>query len=186
MASTSRPLGVRCLDFCAEDDLDPLPTSWQQTSTLRGGTTSEVTAFALTSADHISAFPLALWKAKLDQDLKAREINDPTDWHELCLEFPRITPDGRLAPDWMRATDGWDGVHLTPGGMLSCQQARYERDGKWSMLQYWHAEQTHYLGKMSVAAARLPDARRSDHWQQLQRYPYDGYDPRTGGPLATR
>ena len=167
-----------------ERDLDPLPTSGQQTSTLRGGTTSEVTAFAITSADHISAFPLAVWRLEFGQGVRVREINHPTDWHELCLEFPRIAPDGRLAPDWVRVAESWDGVHLTLGGMLSCEQARYERDGEWSMLQYWHAEQTHWLRKLPITAARLPDARRSDHWQQLQRYPYDGYDPRTGEPLA--
>ena len=70
----------------------------------------------------------------------------------------------------------WDGVHLTLGGMLSCEPARYERDGDWSMLQYWHAEQTYWPGKIPIAAVRLPDARRSDHWQQFARYPYDGYD----------
>ena len=168
-----------------ERGLDPVPTSWQHTSTLRGGTTSEVTAFALTAADHISAFPLAVWKVDFEQDVRVREINNPIDWHELCLEFPRIAPDGRLVPDWLRAADEWDGVHLTLGGMLSCEQARYERDGEWSMLQYWHTERTHWLGRMSVTATRLPDARRSDHWQRLKRYPYDGYDPRTGEPLAT-
>ncbi len=51
------------------------------------------------------------------------------------------------------------------------------------MLQYWYHEQTHWLGKVDVTAARLPDARRSDHWQQFARYPYDGYDPRMSEPL---
>ena len=163
-----------------ERDLDPLPASGQQTSTLRGGTTSEVTAFAITSGDHISAFPLAVWRVEFGQGVRLREINHPTDWHELCLEFPRVAPDGRMVPNWVRVADSWDGVHLTLGGMLSCEQARYERDGDWSMLQYWHPEQTHWLGKLPISAARLPDARRSDHWQQLTRYPYGGYDPPTG------
>ena len=115
------------------DDLDPFPTSGQLTSTLRAGTTSEVTAFAISSADQISAFPLAVWKAEFAPGARVREINHPADWHELCLEFPRIAPDGRLAPDWLRVADRWDGIHLTLGGMLSCEQARYERDGQWSM-----------------------------------------------------
>ncbi|MYC35470.1 MAG: hypothetical protein F4X66_00915 [Chloroflexi bacterium] len=85
-----------------ERDLDPVPTSWQLTSTLRSGTTPEVTAFAITSADHISAFPLAMWKVEFQQDVRVREINHPANWHEICLEFPRMDPDGRLGPDWPR------------------------------------------------------------------------------------
>ena len=142
-----------------------------------------MTSYAITSADHISGFPLAVWKVEFGQGVRVREINHPANWHELCLEFPRKAPDGRLVPDWLRMADSWDGVHLTLGGMLSCEQARYERDGDWTMLQYWHAEQTHWLGKIPIAAARLPDARRSDHWQQLARYPYDGYDWQ-GEPLG--
>lgn len=78
------------------DDLDPLPTSGQQTSTLRAGTTSEVTAFAISSADRILAFALAVWKVEFAPGVWVREVNLPADWHELCLEFPRIAPDGRV------------------------------------------------------------------------------------------
>lgn len=162
----------------------PHPTTGQKTSTLRGGTTSEVMAFALTAADSVSAFPLAIWKVNFHQEVRMKEINHPVDWHELCLEFPRKASDGRILPDWLQLADTWDGIHLTLGGMLSCEQSKYEQDGEWSMLQFWRSERTYWLNRLAITGERMSDAQRIDHWQELARYPYDGYDPFTGLPMA--
>ena len=160
-------------------DGEPVPnTSLQETSTLRGGTTSEVTAFAIYAADHICAFPLAAWHVRFNQDVRVYEINHPADWHALCLEFPHRAPDGQLVPDWQAVSKRWDGVHVTLGGALSCEQARYELDGRWSMMQFWHTEITRWLNRLALTGERLPDFQREPHEldAQLRRFPY-GFKP---------
>ncbi|MYC31894.1 MAG: hypothetical protein F4X64_01815 [Chloroflexi bacterium] len=162
-----------------DQDADPVPdTSVQGTSTLRGSATSEVAAYAIYAADHICAFPLAAWRVQFEQEVRVFEINHPADWHELCLEFPHCAPDGRLVPDWRAASEQWDGVHLTLGGALSCEQARYEADGQWSMMQFWHTEETRWLNRIAATGERVPDFQRQPHdlSGRLRRFPY-GFKP---------
>lgn len=162
-----------------DEDGDPVPnTSSQGTSTLRGGTTSEVTAYAIYAADHICAFPLAAWHVRFGQDVRVYEINHPTDWHALCLEFPHHASDGRLVPNWQEVSDQWDGIHITLGGALSCEQARYEADSEWSMTQFWHTEETRWLNRLVITGERVPDFQREPHdlQRQLRRFPY-GFKP---------
>ena len=161
------------------EDGDPVSDTYlQETSTLRGGTTSQVTAFAIYAADHICAFPLAAWHVRFQQDVRVYEINHPSDWHALCLEFPHRAPDGRLVPNWQAVSDHWDGVHITLGGALSCEQARYESDGEWSKMLFWHTELTRWLNRIAVTGERIPDFQREPHdlEMQLRRFPY-GFKP---------
>ena len=158
---------------------DPFPYTFSQgTSTLRGSTTSEVTAYAIYANDHICAFPLAAWQVQFEQDVQVYEINHPADWHALCLEFPHRAPDGRLVTNWQEVSDQWDGIHITLGGALSCEQARYDTDGEWSKLQFWHTEETRWLNRLAITGERIPDFQREPHNQerQLRRFPY-GFKP---------
>ena len=151
----------------------PIPNTFSQiTSTLRGDSTSEWTAFVLYACDHICAFPLAAWQVRFGQSVRVREINHPADWHDLCLEFPHRAPDGGLIPNWPEVADAWDGVHVTLGGTLSCDQARYERDGEWSMMKFWHAEQTCWMDHLEIAGKRMPDILESHNPQKFKRFPY--------------
>ena len=52
-------------------------TPWQTTSTLRDGSTSEMTAFSTGAADHICAFPLAVWRVRVEQEVRVLEIGHP-------------------------------------------------------------------------------------------------------------
>ena len=90
-------------------------TSVQNTSTFGGGTTSEVMAYAIYSADHIAGFPLPAWKVEFRQEVRVWEINHPSDWRRLCSRYPDRARDGRLIPDWKPVAIDWDGVHLSPG-----------------------------------------------------------------------
>ena len=158
-----------------DPDGDPVPDTYaQSTSTPRGITTSEITAYALYVVDHISAFPLAAWQVRFDQYVRVWEINHPADWHTLCLEFPHHAPDGRLQPNWREVSEQWDGIHITLGGMLTCEQVRYERGGEWSMMQFWHSEETKWLNRLQITGERMPDFQREPHRldNRLRRFPY--------------
>ena len=151
----------------------PLPSTLSQTtSTLRGGSTAEWTAFDLCAGDHICEFPLAAWQVRFGQSVRVREINHPADWHDLCLKFPHREPDGRLMPNWREVADAWDGVHVTLGGVLSCEQARYERDGEWSMMQFWHTEETCWMDRLEITGERMPDVLENHNRQTLKPFPY--------------
>ena len=149
-------------------------TSGQGTSTFRGGTTSEVMAYAIYSADHVAGFPLAAWRLEFQQEVRVWEINHPSDWHRLCSQYPGRARDGRLVPDWKSVAVDWDGVHLSLGGVLSCEQARYEQDGEWSMMRWWHTEQTKWLRKLNITGQQMVDFQREPHEVNLPRYPYRG------------
>ena len=86
------------------------------------------------------------------------EIHGPSDWHELCVRYPAVEEDdGRLVPNWGAVSEEWDGVHLSLGGLLTTEQARYESSAGWTMLEYWHAEQTYWLRSLEVESTRMPD-----------------------------
>lgn len=164
-----------------DEDGDPIPdTSIQETSTLRGGTTSEVTAFAIYAADHVCDFPLAAWQVRFGQQVRVYEINHPADWHKLCLEFPHRAPDGRLVPNWQAASERWDGVHITLAGALTCEQTRYESNGEWTAAKFWHTEETRWLNRLDITGERIPDFQREPHdleeQRLLRRFPY-GFKP---------
>ena len=151
----------------------PIPNTLSQiTSTFRGGSTSEWTAFVVGACDHICAFPLAAWQVRFRQSVRVREINHPADWHDLCLEFLHRAPDGGLIPNWPEVAGSWDGVHVTMGGMLSGDQARYERDGEWSTMKLWHAEQTWWMDRLEVTGERLPNIGEDHNHQNLDPFPY--------------
>lgn len=51
----------------------------------------------------------------------------------------------------------WDGVHLSIGGLLTAEQNRYESSAGWTMLSFWHAEQTFWLRALKTETERQPD-----------------------------
>ena len=154
----------------------PSPAA-QVSSTLRGNTTSQITAYALYSADHVAGFPLPAWRLAFRELPRVLEINQPSDWHNLCLQCPDQASDGRLIPNWQTASEEWDGVHITIGGVLSCEQNRFEQNGEFSEMRWIHTEATYWLKRLDVTGTRLPDFEREPHELFLRRYPYEN------GPL---
>ena len=162
------------------NDLWP-DTYAQKTSTLVGATTSDVMAYALYAGDHISAFPLAAWSVQFPPDVRVFEIHSPADWHALCQAFPRHAPDGRLVPAWERVAQRWDGVHLSLGGMLSCDGVPVYNGEEWSMMEFWHSEITRWLRRIEVSGTRLPAFERTPHRldARFRRFPYPYVAPIT-------
>ena len=86
------------------------------------------------------------------------EIHGPADWHELCVQYPaKYTKDSRLVPNWGAVAEEWDGVHLSFGGFLTAEQNRHESAAGWTMLDFWHAEQTYWLRALKTETERQPD-----------------------------
>ena len=48
-------------------------------------------------------------------------------------------------------------MHLSLGGLLSCEQNRRESAEGWSMHEAWHAETTHWLRAVDAVCERMPD-----------------------------
>ncbi len=139
------------------------PLSNQHTSTLYGPClTSQLIAYDQRVGDHYCDFPLAWWAMRFPQDVRVFEIHGPSDWHDLCVQYPaRGTEDDRLVPNWGAISEEWDGVHLSFGGMLTTEQGRYESSVGWTMLESWQAEQTYWLRNLEVDSKRLSDYDRT-------------------------
>lgn len=139
------------------------PYSNQTTSTLYGPhLTSELVAYADRVGDYMCEFPLAWWSVRFLEKVRVFEIHGPADWHELCVRYPaKYTRDSRLVPNWGAVAEEWDGVHLSFGGFLTAEQNRHEAVGGWkagwTMLDFWHAEQTYWLRALKTETERQPD-----------------------------
>ena len=173
--------------WIAHEGLPPYPAAWQRpsaiprrweryaqkpiglqhTSTLYEGWSSMLIAYDGGAGDYYTEFPLQCWELKIQSEVTVYEVYGPESWHELCLRYPARGQDGsgrdesRLVPDWGAAAADLDGVHLTFGGLLACEQNRHEGLGEWSMHEAWHAEQTYWLKSLTAAARRLPDHPRA-------------------------
>ena len=131
----------------------------QTTSTLYGPhLTSELIAYDERVGDYHCEFPLAWWSMRFPKEVRVFEIHGPSDWHNLCVRYPaRDAQDDRLAPNWGAVSEEWDGVHLSLGGLLTAEQNRYESPAGWTMVEFWHAEQTRWLRPLKTETKRLPD-----------------------------
>ena len=133
------------------------------TSTLKGSASSEMIAYDLQVGDYIVGFPLSVYRLVIPETYRVFEIHSPAEWHDLCVSYPAPgrdhsgRHDGRIAPDWNAVSMDWDGVHLSFGGLLACEQARYERDETWSMHHSWQAELSYWFNTDGITATTLPE-----------------------------
>lgn len=79
--------------------------------------------------------------------------------------------DRQLAPDWAAVAADWDGVHMTFGGLLTCDKTRVASAAGWSMNRFWDLEQTLWLRWAFGEPERLPDH------ESAARLPVDLYFP---------
>ena len=71
--------------------------------------------------------------------------------------------DRPLAPNWAAVAADWDGVHMTFGGLLTCDKARVASSSGWSMNRFWDLEQTLWLRWAFGDPERLPDHESAAH-----------------------
>ena len=159
------------------------PYGNQITSTLYGPyLTSKLVAYDSRVGDYDCKFPLAWWSVRFPESVRVYEIHGPSDWHDLCVSYPaRGREDDRLVPNWGAASEEWDGVHLSLGGLLTAEQNRYESPDGWTMLDAWHAEQTYWLRALKTETKRRPDFDRGLGPPQINglRFPDFGEGPGT-------
>lgn len=96
------------------------------------------------------------------------------DWHELCVKYQAMGNDGRLIPDWPRVAGEFDGVLLTIGGLLTCEQDSFKQDGKRSIHRSWHAESTYWLRPIKISLKRINDADADPVSPEYDPHQYDG------------
>lgn len=142
----------------------------QVTSTLYGPhLTSKLVGYEDRVGDYMCEFPLAWWSMRFLEEVRVFEIHGSADWHDLCVRYPaKGTKDSRLVPNWGAVAEEWDGVHLSLGGFLAAEQNRYESAAGWSMLDFWHAEQTFWLRALKTETERQPDFDRGMGPPQIQ------------------
>jgi len=159
------------------------PLGRQMTSTLFGGHSSLLMAYEERSGDYSCGFPLACWMLQIAPEVRVFEIDGPEAWHDLCLRYPATCrEDDRLVPNWGAASEDWDGVHMSFGGLLTCEQVRHESPAGWSKQEFWHAEQTFWLRSLATITRRLPDHEPSQRPDQL-RFPRIEAGRGSGTPL---
>ena len=152
------------------------PTGFQNTSTLFGEFCSLLMACDERAGDYWREYPLVCWKLQVAPDVKVYEVHDAGAWHQLCLWYPARRGDGGLTVNWGAAANDWDGVHLSFWGLLSCEQARCESAEGWSLLDFWHAEQTYWLRSLETVSDQLPNhewTQRSGNEFRHPRAPFD-------------
>ena len=145
------------------------PYGNQITSTQYGPhLTSKLIAYDERVGDYLCQFPLAWLSIRFLEEVRVFEIHGPSDWHNLCVSYPAKDRQGRLVPNWGAVAEEWDGVHLSFGGLLTAEQNRYESPAGWTMLDFWHAEQTYWFRALKTETERQPDFERGMGAPQIQ------------------
>ena len=81
----------------------------------------------------------------------------------------RIRPH---CPNRGAAARDWDGVHLSFGGLLTAELARFESAKGWTMLDTARAELTYWLRPQETEIERMADCREGTVARR------EGFDPR--------
>ncbi|PFG39451.1 hypothetical protein ATJ97_1957 [Georgenia soli] len=130
--------------------------------------------------DHATAVPVTP-----PTDAAVYEVDGPEAWAELCARYPlevtasrrhdwyRVTGrDGRwVIPDWARAAEDLDGVHLTVAGYLTTAgRAIAVGEGLSSVLAGWDPDQTYWFTDVASDNSSSQDwVRRDDgRWARSQ------------------
>ena len=80
------------------------------------------------------------------------------DRYLLRVAYPgRDSDNGRPVSGWGASSSDWDGVHLSLGGLLSCEMRRHQSAEGWSMHEFWHADTTFWLHALEAKCDRTPN-----------------------------
>ena len=134
----------------------PKPAKVLWTSTSVGTCLSPWILYLRWGEDHRPP-PYHLWQLEISPTARVYEVHGPEGWQSLCLTFPHYGPDNHVMPDWEKAAQTWDGVHLSVGGLLTTEQVYWSTSQKWTQLSGWGVESTAWLRWAFTQIEHLPD-----------------------------
>ena len=70
--------------------------------------------------------------------------------------------DGLMVPDWSLVVHDWDGIHVTPWGLLTATQVRVRSEIGWTEAWNWEGAHTWWLNWMFDAIEDLPPLNESE------------------------
>jgi hypothetical protein len=119
--------------------------------------------------DSIGEDRFELWDVKVRPQARIWNIAGPDDWGRLAARYPRdVTASRRhdwyrftgrdgpwLLPDWSRAADDWDGVHLSIAGFISAAWLAIPAGDAATVLAGWGPDETLWLNDVFASADRV-------------------------------
>lgn len=89
--------------------------------------------------------PWRVWSLKADPDAAVLEIATAAKWVEFVLA-DAIHEEGLLYPNWKRAAERWDGIHMTVNAVAATQGMCFSDGGGHVVAPpYWDVESTLWL-----------------------------------------
>ena len=106
---------------------------------------------------------LSIWRIDPSAAARVFEIRAPDDWLYLCENFPGPVVDGWVTPDWARAAECFDGIHLGVDGLIRAQGVVLETAAGLARLEHWDAESTAWLRWPAASVERLGSIENPSH-----------------------
>jgi hypothetical protein len=134
------------------------------------GPTGPLPAVAVGLAlDSIGEDRLEFWDVTVSPQARIWNITGPDDWGRLAALYPRdVTASRRhdwyhstgrdgpwLLPDWSRAADDWDGVHLSIAGYISASWLAIPAGDAATVLAGWDPDGTLWLNDVFANVDRV-------------------------------
>ena len=118
--------------------------------------------------DSIGEDRFELWDVRVGPQARIWNITGPDDWGRLVKRYPRdVTASRRhdwyhstgrdgpwLLPDWSRAADDWDGIHLSAAGYISAAWLAIPVGDAATVLAGWGPDETLWLNDVFTSAER--------------------------------
>jgi len=115
------------------------------TSTALGGTAGMWWCYLrMHDGSRLFPRPWGLWRVHVDPNAAVFEIRNATDWVDFVTAFPVRNGD-YLYPEWTKAADRWDAVHMTAHAIAATQGVTFASGRGVVAPPYWDVESTLWL-----------------------------------------
>jgi hypothetical protein len=112
--------------------------------------------------------PWHTWELLIDEDINVVEITSATRWVEFVCAYPRIH-EGHLYPDWVKASQEIDAVHMTLPAIAAAQGFSFSTPQGVIPEGSWDVESTFWL-KWRFSSARLMEKVREPSTVPARRF----------------
>lgn len=98
--------------------------------------------------------PWHVWSVGITEGARVLEIASAMDWVEFVAAHATVRGDF-VYPDWPRASERWDGVHITLRSIVATQGIWFPLGRRLVAAPYWDVESTLWLRWVVSAASHL-------------------------------